>query len=53
MEGQKHYPSDVLAGATLGRFQTAFILNFPENGDVDFAVFGVDGCMGVELVFHF
>lgn len=57
VEGQKHYPSDVLAGAALGHFLTAFIhdafLNLPEDGDVDFAVFGVEGGAGVELSFRF
>lgn len=57
VEGQKHYPSDILAGAALGHFLTAFIhdafLNLPEDRDVDFAVFGVEGGVGVELAFRF
>ena len=57
VEAQRHYPSDVLAGAALGHFLTAFIhdafLNLPEDGDVDFAVFGVEGGAGVELSFRF
>ncbi|MEA3225185.1 MAG: phosphatase PAP2 family protein [Planctomycetota bacterium] len=57
VEGQKHYPSDVLAGAALGHFLTAFIhdafLNLPENGDVDFGVFPVEGGAGVSLSFRF
>ena len=43
VEGHRHYPSDVLAGAALGHFLTAFIhdafLNLPEDSKVDFAVF--------------
>ncbi len=57
VEGQKHFPSDVLAGAALGHFLTAFIhdafLNLPEDADVDFAVFGVEGGAGVELALRF
>ena len=57
VEAQRHYPSDVLAGTALGHFLTAFIhdafLNLPENADVDFAVFGVEGGAGVELAFRF
>lgn len=57
VEGQQHYPSDVLAGAALGHFLTAFIhdafLNLPEDSNVDFAVFPVKGGAGVELVFRF
>ncbi len=57
VEGQKHYPSDVLAGAALGHFLTAFIhdafLNLPEGGNVDFAVFPVKGGAGVQLAFGF
>jgi membrane-associated phospholipid phosphatase len=40
VEGQKHYPSDVLAGACLGNFVTAFIhdafMNLPEDTDFSF-----------------
>lgn len=57
VEGQRHYPSDVLAGAGLGYFLTAFIhdafLNLPENGNVDFAILpGRDGA-GIMLAFRF
>ncbi|MHC4475975.1 MAG: phosphatase PAP2 family protein [Planctomycetota bacterium] len=42
VEGRKHYPSDVLAGAALGNFLTAFIhdafLNLPETRDVAFQI---------------
>jgi hypothetical protein len=57
VEAQRHYPSDVLAGAALGHFLTAFIhdafLNLPEDRDVAFAVFPVEGGAGVELAFRF
>lgn len=57
VEGQQHYPSDVLVGAALGHFLTAFIhdafMNLPEDGNVDFAVFPVKGGAGAELVFRF
>jgi hypothetical protein len=57
VEGQRHYPSDVLAGAVLGHFLTAFIhdafLNLPEDGNVAVAVFPVKRGAGVELSFRF
>jgi len=57
VEGRRHYPSDVLAGAALGHFLTAFIhdafLNLPEDSNVDFAVFPVKGGAGIGLVFSF
>lgn len=57
VEAQRHYPSDVLAGAALGHFLTAFIhdafLNLPEDRDAEFVVFPVDGGAGVEMVFRF
>jgi len=57
VEAQRHYPSDVLAGAALGHFLTAFIhdafLNLPEDQDVDFAFFPLDGGAGIELAFRF
>ena len=57
VEAQRHYPSDVLTGAALGHFLTAFIhdafLNLPEDRDVAFAVFPVEGGAGVELAFRF
>jgi membrane-associated phospholipid phosphatase len=40
VEGQKHYPSDILAGACLGNFITTFIhdafLNLPEDSTFSF-----------------
>ncbi|MHC4558641.1 MAG: phosphatase PAP2 family protein [Planctomycetota bacterium] len=57
VEGRRHYPSDVLFGAALGYFLTAFIhdgfMNLPEDGNVDFAVFPIKGGAGVELAFRF
>lgn len=57
VEAQRHYPSDVLAGAALGHFLTAFIhdafLNLPEDRGVDLAIFPFDGGAGVELAFRF
>ena len=57
VEGKKHYPSDVLAGAALGHFLTAFIhdafMNLPEGRDIDLAVFPVKGGGGVALSFRF
>jgi hypothetical protein len=57
VEGQQHYPSDVLAGAALGHFVTAFIhdafLNLPEDSNVDFVIFPIEGGAGMELSFRF
>jgi len=57
VEGQRHYPSDVLAGAALGHFMTAFIhnafMNLPEDGNVDVVVFPVRRGAGVALTFRF
>jgi hypothetical protein len=57
VEGQRHYPSDVLAGAALGHFLTAFIhdafMNLPEDGNVDFVVFPVRKGAGVALALRF
>ena len=57
VEGRRHYPSDVLAGAALGHFLTAFIhdsfMNLPEEGNVDFAFFPVRKGAGIALAFHF
>lgn len=57
VEAQRHYPSDVLAGAALGHFLTAFIhdafLNLPDDGDVEFACFLSDDGVGAELAFRF
>jgi len=57
VEGQRHYPSDVLAGAALGHFMTAFIhdafMNLPGDGNVDFVVFPVKKGAGIALAFRF
>jgi hypothetical protein len=57
VEGEQHYPSDVLAGAALGYFATAFIhdafLNLPEDSNVDFAIFPIEGGAGIELSLRF
>ncbi|UCG56843.1 MAG: phosphatase PAP2 family protein [Phycisphaerales bacterium] len=57
VEGERHYPSDVLVGAALGHFLTAFIhdafLNLPEDSNVGFAVFSAEGGGGMELSFCF
>ena len=57
VEARKHYPSDVLAGAALGHFLTAFIhdafLNLPEDGSVDFSIYPMKGGAGLELCFRF
>ncbi|HUT47682.1 MAG TPA: phosphatase PAP2 family protein [Sedimentisphaerales bacterium] len=57
VEGQRHYPSDVLAGAALGHFLTAFIhdafMNLPEDGNVDFVIFPVRKGAGMALAFRF
>jgi membrane-associated phospholipid phosphatase len=57
VEARAHYPSDVLAGAALGHFMTAFIhdafLDLPEDGSVGFAVFPVEGGAGIQLAVPF
>jgi membrane-associated phospholipid phosphatase len=57
VEARKHYPSDVLAGAALGHFLTAFIhdafLNLPEDGSIDFSIYPMKGGAGLELCFRF
>jgi hypothetical protein len=57
VEGQRHYPSDVLAGVALGRFLTVFIhdalMNLPEDGGVDFVVFPAKNGAGVAMSFRF
>jgi hypothetical protein len=57
VEGQRHYPSDVLAGAALGHFLTAFIhdafINLPEDSNVNFAVFPAKSGAGIALAFRF
>lgn len=57
VEGRRHYPSDVLAGAALGHFLSAFIhdafMNLPEDGNADIVVFPVVNGAGISLAFRF
>ncbi|MHC4712530.1 MAG: phosphatase PAP2 family protein [Planctomycetota bacterium] len=57
VEGKRHYPSDVLFGAALGHFLTAFIhdafMNLPEDSKVDFAIVPTDGGAALEVSFSF
>jgi len=57
VEAGKHYPSDVLVGAALGHFLTAFIhdafMNLPEDSNVDFDFFPIENGGGIELAFRF
>jgi len=57
VEAGKHYPSDVLFGAALGHFLTAFIhdafMNLPEDGSVDFAVVPLERGAALELALRF
>ena len=63
VEARKHYPSDVLFGAALGHFLTAFIhdafLNLPEDSRdrhdsrVDFAFFSTGHGAGLALCWRF
>jgi hypothetical protein len=56
VEGQRHYPSDVLFGAALGHFLTAFIhdafLNLPED-KVQLGVYPNDEGVITAVSFHF
>jgi membrane-associated phospholipid phosphatase len=57
VEARKHHPSDVLFGAALGHFVTAFIhdafLNLPEDSPVDFEVFSTGDGAGLALCWRF
>jgi len=57
VEGRKHYPSDVLFGAALGHFMTAFIhdafLNLPESERTSLMTFPVEAGAGVQLAICF
>jgi len=57
VEGRRHYPSDVLVGAALGHFLTAFIhdafLNLPEQSEVQFTISPVEQGAVVGLAFCF
>lgn len=57
VEAQKHFPSDVLVGAALGHFISAFVhdafLNLPEDGSLDVDVFSEEDWVGVEMRVRF
>jgi membrane-associated phospholipid phosphatase len=57
VEARKHHPSDVLFGAALGHFVTAFLhdafLNLPEDSRVDFEVFSTGDGAGLSLCWRF
>lgn len=57
VEAGKHFPSDVLVGAALGHFLSAFIhdafLNLPEDSPVDADVFTEQDWVGVEIRIRF
>ncbi len=57
VEGKRHYPSDVLAGAALGHFLSAFIhdafMNAPEEDRFDFIIYPYEDGVGVEVGFRF
>lgn len=57
VEGEKHYPSDVLAGASLGYFLTAFVHDFffglPDDNAFDFQITPVKDHTMVQMAFRF
>lgn len=57
VEGERHYPSDVLAGAALGTFLSSFIhdafLPTPEDDRFQFLVFPQQDGASVQLAFSF
>jgi hypothetical protein len=57
VEAQKHYPSDMLAGAALGHFLTAFIhdafLGLPEDMRFGIVIIPLKGGGKAEVSFHF
>jgi len=57
VEGGKHFPSDVLAGAALGHFITAFIhdafLGLTAEDRFGFVIISLDGGAAAQLSFHF
>jgi len=57
VEAGAHYPSDVLAGAALGHFLSAFIqdafLRPPKNEGISFSVIPSDGGAMAQLSFYF
>jgi hypothetical protein len=58
VEGQRHFPSDVLFGAALGHFMTAFIhdafMNLPDEEEkVEIVAFPTEGGAGIMLSMSF
>jgi hypothetical protein len=57
VEGRRHYPSDVLVGAALGHFLTAFIhdafMNLPEDNRVQLAILPLDRGAVIGLALRF
>lgn len=57
VEGRKHYPSDVLFGAALGHFLTAFIhdafMNLPDQDRASLTAFPVEAGAGIQLAVRF
>ena len=57
VEGRKHYPSDILFGAALGHFVTAFIhdafLNLPDPERASLTTFPVEAGAGIQLAIRF
>ncbi len=57
VEGRKHYPSDVLFGAALAHFLTAFIhdafMNLPDQDRASLTAFPVDAGAGIQLAVRF
>lgn len=57
VEGRRHFPSDVLAGAALGHFLAAFIhdafMNLPDDGQADFVCYPTGDGVGASLAFRF
>jgi len=57
VEAGKHYPSDVLFGAALGHFLSAFIhdafMNLPQDSRVDVDFFPVENGGGIQIAFRF
>ena len=57
VEGEKHYPSDVLAGAAIGHFLTAFVYDFffglPDDNSFDFQIIPTKNHTTINVAFRF
>ena len=57
IEGKKHYPTDVLAGAAMAHFLTSFIhdafLYLPEEDQFRFLIFPYNGGGTAQLTYTF